>query len=389
MSSPPATLAFFANTSWYLANFRLGLLREARARGSRVLALAPPDDDSPTLAEHGIEYCPLRFRRRDFTPWGKGRSVWEVHRILQAEKVDLLHSFTLESILTAHWAAGRRPARPALVHSVTGMGFVFAGGGAGRRLLRAGLSPLLQRAFRKAPVIVENWADAERVEAMRGGRDRYPLVRLPGGGVDLDRFSPVGNALLPRKKQAVRFLLAGRLLRDKGAELFVEAARYVDNSEAEFLVAGEPDEGNPDSLSRAEVENWMDPPRLRWLGRVRDMPGLLRSVDVLVHPTFYGEGLPRILMEAAACGRPAITTDIPACLEAVAEGETAWILREKDPRALGRLLQQAIDEPEERRRRGRNAIGWARKQFSEEEMNRQTFAVYRQAYPHLAARLPA
>mgnify|MGYP006278774825 CR=1 FL=1 len=389
MSSPPATLAFFANTSWYLVNFRLGLLRDARARGCRVLALAPPDDDSPALAEHGIEYRPLRFRRRDFTPWGKERSVREVRWILCEEKVDLLHSFTLESILTAHWAARRRSPRPALVHSVTGMGFVFAGGGASRRLLRAGLTPLLRRAFRKAPVIVENRADAARIEAMRGGEHRYPLVSLPGGGVDLAQFSPEGDALLPRQGRSVRFLLAGRLLRDKGAALFVEAARRVVDPNAEFLLAGEPDEGNPDSLSRAEVEGWMDPPRLRWLGRVRDMPGLLRSVDVLVHPTLYGEGLPRILMEAAACGRPAITTDIPACLEAVAEGETAWILRDKNPRALARLLQEAIDEPEERRRRGQKAIAWARDRFSEEEMNRQTFAVYRQAYPHLAARLPA
>ena len=337
------------------------------------------DEYAKKFAEGGIEFIPVFFKRRDFSPWGKWKTVRALKDIYERESIDLMHLFTLEAILAGSLAAGKNG--PKVVHSVAGMGFAYSGQQLSRRVLRAGLNPFMKRCLPKGPVIVENDGDRHRVLEIMGPRAKFPVVRLPGGGIDIEKFTPDGPVALKRESDKVRFLLAGRLLRDKGAGLFAEAVKQYAGPEAEFLVAGMPDEGNPDSFTREEVEEWTNIPGFRWLGNVDDMPSLLRSVDVLVHPTFYGEGLPRIIMEAAASGLSVITTNIPACAETIKHGTNGWILDRKDPTQLATMMADAASHPEiweEMKIRNRKQ---AETEFDQRRVIRATQNVYRNHFP--------
>jgi len=215
-----------------------------------------------------------------------------------------------------------------------------------------------------------------------GNRARFPVELLPGGGIDVMKFNPEGSCLMERNPEKIRFLMAGRLLKDKGAGLFAEAVRQYKGPPAEFLLAGMPDEGNPDSFTQSEVERWRIIPGFRWLGSVDDMPGLLRSVDVLVHPTFYGEGLPRIIMEAEASGLPVITSSIPACAESVKDGRNGWILTERDSCKLVGLMTDAATKPEIRTRMGILNRKYAEVEFDQKRVIQATINIYKNHFPN-------
>ena len=256
-------IGFLANTSWYLANFRMDLMKALRDRGIGVCAIAPADSYSERFSEEGIRYRPVFFKRRDFSPFGKWKTVRELRTIFREEGIDLMHHFTLEAILAGTLACGKNG--PKVVQSVTGMGFVYSGQQVPRRLLRGALTPILRRCLPRGPIIVENEGDREAIRGIIRGKGRFSVEKIPGGGVDVNHFSPRGQKLLEDSPGTVRFLLAGRLLRDKGAGLFVEAVRQYRGNRAEFLLACLPDEGNPDSYSRSEVEEWAQIPNFRWL----------------------------------------------------------------------------------------------------------------------------
>ena len=372
-------IAYFANTSWFLANFRLADMEAARDLGLKVYAIAPEDEYSENFEKVGIEFVPLYLKRRNFSPVGKWRTVRELRKIYETHSIDLVHLFTLEAIIAGNLASGRRG--PKTVQSVAGMGFAFSSDQFSKRLIRAGLRPLLRRCLRRGPVIAENEMDRGRIREIIGSGGKYPVERLPGGGIDVGRFSPGDEDGSRDASAKVRFLSAGRLIKDKGAGLFAEAARCYEGPPAEFLLAGMPDQGTPGSYKREEVEAWNEIPGFQWLGNVSDMPELLRSVDLLVHPTFYGEGLPRIIMEAEASGLPIICSNIPACTETVKDGVNGWVLDERDPRKLARIMENAASLPNERKEMGARNRQYAVIEFDQKEVIRKTLEIYRWHFP--------
>jgi len=373
--SKPLTIAFFANSSWYLANFRMALMKFVQSRGFRVLALSPRDEHTDRIQAEGIQWREVDVRRRNYNPLVKSKAIRCVRNLYQSEKVVVAHHFTLEAIIVGTLAS-RYKGGPAVLQSVTGMGFVFSGKSPARKLLRQFIKPVLRSTLPQGPVIVENKLDYKKVERLMGKKRKHPLVQLPGGGVNIKQFHPEGEILKPRENQKIRFLLAGRLLKDKGAGLFVEAAKIMGHTESEFYLAGMPDYGNPDSYTEKEVESWVEVPGVHWLRNVNDMPALLRSIDILVHPTFYGEGLPKILMEATACAKPMITSSIAACEEIVHEGKNGWLLREKSASKLAKIMHEAVRDPSRILAYGKCSRDYAERYYSEERANEETFALY-------------
>src|SRR5690606_4362554 len=162
-------------------------------------------------------------------------------------------------------------------------------------------------------------------------------VRLiPGSGVDCIRFSPSQR---PRPANPFRVLLPARLLWDKGIGAFVEAARILHHSgrNMEFLLAGDPEPGNPASVPPSEVTAWVGEGVVRWLGHVEDMPALMQSVDVVALPS-YREGLPKGLIEAAACAAALVTTDVPGCRDVVTDGVDGLLVPPRDAKALASAI---------------------------------------------------
>jgi glycosyltransferase involved in cell wall biosynthesis len=182
-----------------------------------------------------------------------------------------------------------------------------------------------------------------------------------------------------------RVLLPARLLWDKGVGEYVEAARQLvtEGRNIRFLLAGAPDPGNPTSVPVATLRHWEEEGLIRSLGHVDDMPGLFRAVDAAVLPS-YREGLPRGLIEAAACGLPLVTTDAPGCREVVSDGVEGFLVPVRDARHLAEAIAKLQDEPVLRERMGQAARAKALAEFDERIVIDRTFAVYRELLPQFA-----
>jgi glycosyltransferase involved in cell wall biosynthesis len=230
---------------------------------------------------------------------------------------------------------------------------------------------------RGARLILQNPDDVELFA--RGGLADPTTVRLiAGSGVDCERFKP-RRAPAPGTGEAapLRVLLAARLLWDKGLAEYVEAARILraQKRSIRFLLAGDPDPDNPAAVPAAAVESWTEEGLLEWLGHVDDMPALFAEVDVVVLPS-YREGLPKGLIEAAACGLPLVTTDVPGCREVVTDGVDGLLVPARDGPALAAAIARLQDDPVLAFRLASAARARALSEFDERIVVRRTIAVY-------------
>jgi glycosyltransferase involved in cell wall biosynthesis len=203
--------------------------------------------------------------------------------------------------------------------------------------------------------------------------------QIPGAGVDCTRFSPRRTPGTPNDAP-LTILLAARLLWEKGVAEFAEAARALraEGRNVRFLLAGNPDAGNPAAVPESTVREWVSQGVLEWLGHVDDMAALYASVDIVVLPTFYREGLPTSLIEAAACGLPLVTTDMPGCREVVTHEADGLLIPPRDARALTAAIARLLDSADLRARLGEAARAKVLARFDERIVIHRTQAVYRE-----------
>lgn len=376
-------LLLFANTDWYLYNFRQSLARTLRDAGHDVLLVSPAGPYGEELRRRGFRWEPAPMVRRSLNPLRELALVRWLRRLIAREKIELVHGFTIKCAVYGSIAA-RLEGIPARVNAVAGMGYVFTSNAPRARILR----PVIRQLFRyalegeDARLILQNPDDVALFA--RSGLVKPEHVRLiPGSGVDCSRFTPPAeDASRPHDRGPFKVVLPARLLWDKGIAEYVEAARRVRRSGTgiEFLLAGEPDPGNPAAVPARTIREWVDEGLVTWLGHVHDMPALFRSVHAVVLPS-YREGLPKGLIEAAACGLPLITTDAPGCREVVSDGVDGLLVPVKDAAALSSAILRLRDEPELRRRLGAAARAKALAQFDERSVIERTLGVYRELLP--------
>lgn len=372
-------VVLFANTAWYLFNFRLSLAEELRRTGNDVLLISPPDPYGEQLRQLGFRWFPAPMRRRSLNPLRELGLVLWLARLLRKERIDLVHGFTIKCAIYGSLAARLAGVR-ARVNAVAGLGYVFTS----EDLLARALRPVVRALFRIAlagqgsRLVLQNPDDVSLFEKARlVPPDSIRLIR--GSGVDCSRFQPLAT---PRRDGRFRVLLATRLLWDKGVAEFVKAAELVrgQGRAIEFVLAGDPDPGNPASVPETAVRAWADEGTVRWLGHVDDMPALLRSVDAVALPS-YREGLPKTLIEAAACGLPLIATDVPGCREVVSHGTTGLLVPPRNAEALAAAIANLQHAPELCVRLGSAARARASSDFDQRVVLSQTIAVYHELIP--------
>ncbi|HEY5802772.1 MAG TPA: glycosyltransferase family 4 protein [Lysobacter sp.] len=369
-------IVFFANTDWYLYNFRLSTALQLKAHGADVVMLSPPGEFGDRFDRHGIRWHQLSMDRASLNPLREMHTLRELVGLLRSEQPDLLHNFTVKCAVYGALAA--RLARiPAVVNAVAGMGYVFASDSLKARMLRPVVSTMMRATLGHghSRVILQNPDDAQALaDARLVPADKIRLIR--SSGVDTERFRP---SPADAGERPLRVLLAARLLREKGVGDFAEASRVLRESgrNIEFLLAGTPDPGNPSSITQDEAQAWHDQGLLTWLGHVEDMPALLSSVDVMALPSYYREGVPRCLIEGAAAGLALITTDLPGCREVVTtHGSDGLRVPPRDPAALANVLAQLDDDRELLARLGTSARERALHHFDERLVIRRTLDVY-------------
>ena len=404
-------IVLFANTEWYLYNFRRSLAVALRDAGHEVILLSPAGAYGEKLQELGFRWTAAPMSRRSLNPLRETALVWWLYGLFRREQPDVIHAFTIKCAVYGAFAA-RLAKVPARVSAVAGMGYVFTNEDAQARALRPVVRSLLRVTLggRGARLILQNPDD---VAFFRRERlvDPATIRLIPGSGVDCTRFSPPagrssnGHSMeagsqvegdktardsqkgVSPRPATFRVLLAARLLWDKGVAEYVGAARMLlaDGRRVCFLLAGAPDPGNPAAVAVSTLQEWEKEGLVTWLGHVDDIPALFETVDMVALPS-YREGLPKGLIEAGAFGLPLITTDVPGCREVVTHEVDGLLVPVRDAAALAAAIARLQDDPLLRARLGQAARAKVLAEFDERIVIERTFAVYRELLPEFGFR---
>ncbi|HEX9931935.1 MAG TPA: glycosyltransferase family 4 protein [Allosphingosinicella sp.] len=337
---PQPRLLLVVNTDWFFLSHRLAVAVGARQAGYDVHLACGNTGRLAEIEAHGIVVHELPISRRGMSVLEQIGTVRAMAALMRALRPDIVHLVTIKPVLLGGLAARLARVR-AVVAAISGMGYVFIARGAVARLRRALVSLLYRAALgrRNVTVIVQNPDDAALVTRLAGLAPSR-IERIRGSGVDLAACAP---APLPDGEPVVVF--AARLLGDKGLREFVAAARMLkaDGIRARFVVAGDPDLDNPASVLPAEIEAWRREGVADFVGFQADVPGLFAAAHLVVLPS-YREGLPKVLLEAAACGRAVVTTDVPGCRDAVEAGRTALLVPAMEAKPLAAAIRRLVED---------------------------------------------
>ncbi len=366
---------FVVTDDWYLWSHRIGLTTAARDAGYEVTVVTSVREYGERIRGLGLGLVHVDFARGRLSPGANAGTVRALSDIYRRRRPDLVHHVAIKPIVLGSLAAARAGV-PAVVNALAGLGTALTSHHLKARLARPVLRPALAWAMRRprSHTIVQNPENGKFVESLGVRPERISLVR--GAGVDVRTFRP-----RPEPGGPVRVTMVSRLLRDKGVREFVEAAALVRARRGDivFTLVGAPDEGNPTFVPLADLRSWAGEGVIEWWGHRDDVARVLARSHVAVLPTYYGEGIPMTLLEAAACGRPIIATDVPGCREVVRHGKNGLLVPARDPRALADAIAGLAHDPARRAEMGAEGRRRAETEFAAERIHTETLLVYERA----------
>ena len=362
---------YFANTDWYLYNFRLPLIRAARAQGNEVVLVSPPGPYSRYFEEVGLRWTPFPVDRSGTNPLSETGTLFRLIKLYRRESPDVVHHFTLKCVLLGSLAA-RSLGIKYVVNSITGAGYMFAGHSFRIRMVRPFVKAVIKATLPHTQVIFEN-PEERNAFINQGLVSRKSSCVIRSSGVNVERFSPVPE---PLGKPVV--LLAARMLWEKGVAEFVEAARRLADQgvQARFVLVGDTDPGNPKAVPRKVLENWKRSGVVEWWGHQDNMPPVYAQANIVCLPSFR-EGTPKVLIEAAASGRSMVASDVPGCREVVRHGYNGLLAPPRNAEALAQAINLLLKDPALRAQMAARGRETAVEQFAEEKVIAATFSVYR------------
>lgn len=372
-------ILFVVNVDWFFLSHRLPLAQRAKELGYEVHIAATPSkagkmDEYPEFRSH-----PIDVHRGGASPIRDLRLLLSLINLYRRLKPDIVHHITSKPIIYGSLAA-RLTGVKGVVNSIPGLGLAFSVTGRRARLQRA----LVTRAYRIALARRDTRIIFQNVE----NRDFFineklveekNAVLIRGSGVDLAEYPP-----LEEPAQPLVVMLASRMLREKGVPEFVEAARLLKQRgvEAKFLLVGRVDRENPDHIPESQLEAWAADGWVEWYGHRADMADVFRQTHVFCLPTNYGEGVPKVLLEAAASARPIVTTDVPGCRDIVRDEWNGLLIPPKNSQALADALTRLLEDEPLRRKMGLNGRSLVEREFGVERVVAQTMATYEELSLH-------
>lgn len=368
-------ILFVANTDWYLYNFRMDLALDLVERKWDVIFVSPSGPYVARFQSHGIGWREWQVGRQTIAPWREARSILELRRIYQQEQPDLIHHHTSKAVIYGSLAAMFNKTAQ-VVNSISGRGYVFSNSDLKAFMLRPIVRVMFRIAFKQNNVqaaIFENPDDhAYFVDANLLSHKQGYLIQSVGVNLAQFPYTPI-----PNTKPIV--VMVSRLLWEKGVGLFVEAARRIwKSTDVRMVLVGMPDKGNPTSIPESTLEGWVQEGVIEWWRWQEDMKSVYQQCTIVVHPTTYGEGIPTVLLEAGASGRPVITTDWPGCREAVLAGKSGLLIPPKDGKALTKAIVDLLGEPARCAEMGLAGRKFAAEHFSTDFINQATISIYQQ-----------
>jgi glycosyltransferase involved in cell wall biosynthesis len=366
-------LLFFVTEDWYFCSHRLSLAIAAKEEGYDVTVLTRVRGHGELIKSAGLNLVPFEISRRGLNPFAEFLTVIRLVAIYQRLSPDLVHHVAVKPVIYGSLAA-RITRVPFVVNAVVGLGWIFTSTSLIARVIKRAVEAGIPFLLNRSTIIVQNPDDGVFLSALGIAPQHIRLIR--SSGVDISAFRP---AAPPKGIPVV--LLVARLIWPKGVGEFVEAAVQIRKRgiDARFVLVGEPDEGSPTTISRSQLQTWQRENRVEWWGYHADMPSVLRRAHIVCMPSYYGEGVPKSLLEAASAGLPIITTDIPGCREVVTDDDNGLLVPPRNVPALVEALIKLLTDAELRRRMGARGRERAVSEFNMDSVISATLAIYREA----------
>ena len=365
-------ILYVVTEDWYFLSHRLPMARAAKAAGYEVHVATRIKDGSARIEQEGFTPHALSWSRGSLSPMGSFSAALELRRLFREVAPDIVHNVALKPVLLGTLAS-LGLSRIAVVNGLTGLGAVFVDdGGSGaftRRVVEFALKHLLKRA--RSCTVVQNPDDRRFLLDLGVPADTVTIIA--GSGVDTDKYQA-----LPEPPAPVTAAFVGRMLRHKGVMTLVDAFRLVTDRgvKLRLLLAGDCDRENPGSLAPEQLREFASAFGIVWLGHVTDVREVWRQAHFAVQPSRGGEGLPKSLLEAAACGRAMVATDVPGCREIAIEGETGLLVPVDDAEALADAMARLAEDADLRARFGAAARRLVEAKFSADAIGQETVALY-------------
>ncbi len=331
-------IVYIVNVDWFFISHRLAIALEALKQGHEVYIFAKDTGRMLYLESLGLNIHPINLERGSVNPFQTLKLLRDLKYRLTIIQPDVVHLVTIKPVLIGGLASILAKV-PSIVYAISGLGFIFTNTMLKAKILRLGIIPLYRLALsaKNKTVIVQNLDDL-RILRQYVSISESQTVLIPGSGVDLQHFNfqplPLENKII---------LMACRLLADKGVYEFHKSALLLQEKypDVRCVLVGAIDPDNPASLTEQELNEWVQKGDLEWWGHQTNMPEVLSQATIVVLPS-YREGMPKILLEAQALGRPIITTDVPGCREAIENDKTGFLVQVKDEQSLANAIEKLI-----------------------------------------------
>ncbi|MGR5167027.1 glycosyltransferase family 4 protein [Vibrio astriarenae] len=368
-------LLFVVNVDWFFVSHRLPIALEATKKGYEVHIACVFTSHREYLEQLGLVCHDVNFSRSGGSLFKELKSVILVRNLISSLKIDIVHAVTIKPVIYTGIALRTMSQPPVFVAAISGLGYVFTASNVRAQLTKQLVSWLYCVALRheNKKIIFQNTSDQAILSSIVGLSDKDSTL-IKGSGADLSVYSHQ-----PESSGSTKVVsMACRLLKEKGVYEFVEAAKIVTKhrSDVRFWLIGSVDAGNPNSVTQREVDNWQNKGIIEALGHRSDIAELFSQSNIVTMPSFYGEGVPKVLIEGAACGRPIVTTNNPGCRDAVIENETGLLVPVRDAEALATALFHLLDDDDLRVGMGKKAREFAVKEFDVNNVVANHFEIY-------------
>jgi len=366
-------LLYLVTEAGYFFSHRYALAKAAQNKGFDIVVATKPGSYHQRLLDEGFRVSPLKkMTRSGLNPIHQILSIIEIYKIYKKENPDIVHHVAMKPVLYGSIAAQLSGIKN-VVNAITGLGYLFISSSLKSQFLRFWIWISFHRLFRGAgkKVILQNKDDLSLFSKIVPKKN---LVLIRGSGVDTKTFNVSKNK---SKRTTLRIVLVARLLWDKGIKEMIGAVEILKQKEFsfEFILAGGLDFKNPSSISQSQINKWEKGGLCTWVGKMKDIASLYGESDIAALPS-YREGLPKSLLEAAACGLPIVTTDVPGCREIVQHQKTGLLVPVRNVLDLADALEKLLKDENLRHRLGKEARLSVENHFSEDIIIKETLDVY-------------
>ena len=368
------TIIYFVSEDWYFCSHRLPIARKALKDGFKVVVITKVSKHRDVIESEGFELAPIEIKRGGINLFSELKTISTLYSYYKQYNPDIVHHVAIKPVIYGTLVA-RLIGSIKIVNAMAGLGFIFISNKKRVRALRFVIHKLFRFLFdnKNGQLILQNKDDLDYfIKNKLVKKDQVSIIR--GSGVDIKKFIPVEECIgIPI------VMLASRMLWDKGVGEFVEAAKILkqEGVEARFVLVGKNDSENPASISNSQLNDWNELDTVEWWGDKTGMHKVLAQSSIVCLPS-YREGLPKVLLEAASCGRAIIATDVPGCREIVHDGESGILVPLKDSNFLASAIKELINNPGKRKSMGKNGRILVKREFSEEIVVNRTMKVYQE-----------